>query len=294
MKQRSKRSDKGFNKFIVVFWAVALLVCLLPIAYVFSVSLSSKQAVESGKVLFYPVNATIASYKSLFRSNQVVVAIKNSMIIMLVGTMFSVIFSVICAYPLSKANLKGRKIVLGFILFTMFFKSGIIPRFVLMKQLGLVNTYFSVWLSNLASIFNIFILKTSFETVPKSLEEAAKIDGAGDARILFEVYLFLSMPAIISVALFYMVSWWNEYYTVMLFIHKSDMMPIVLRVQQMIETVSESFLTLSQKDAQMQQTIAGSSIKCAGIVVCMLPMVCISIPLQKYYIKGSILNINKE
>ena len=176
----------------------------------------------------------------------------------------------------------------------MFFRGGLIPNVILMKGLGISSTYWSVWLASLSSVYNIFVLKTGFETIPISYEESARIDGASDLRILLSIYLPLSIPVIIAITLFYIVSWWNEYYFALIFIHASDKLPIVIKVQQLIENMSDSLLSLSGDDLKMQQTIAASSIKSACIMICMLPILLISLPLQKYYIMGNFFSVNKE
>jgi putative aldouronate transport system permease protein len=294
MKRKIHKENFFFNAFNVVFWVIAVILCMLPIVFVFNVSVSDKISVNSGRVSLLPINFSLDAYKNIINDGQFMRSMKNSIVITLFGTLLSMLFTILCAYPLSKPNLKGRKVIIAFILFTMFFKGGMIPSVILVRQLDLMNTYFAVWLSSLTSIFNIFILKTAFESIPNSLEEAAKIDGANDVIILLKIYLRLSIPALLAVTLFYVVSWWNEYYMAMLFVHSSEKMPVVIKVQQMIENMGDNLLNLSGDEIEAKQKIAASSVKCAGIMLCMVPMLLLSLPMQKYYIKGNLVNINKE
>ena len=291
---KASKSDKTFNIFLWIFWIIVVCLSLLPIVYIINISLSSKTAVNSGNVFLVPVKATFNAYKSIFSDGQIVKSLINSAEIAIVGTILSVIFSILCAYPISKRKLPGRKIVIGMILFTMFFRGGLIPIVILMKGLGISSTYWSVWFAGLSSVYNIFVLKTGFEAIPESLEESAKMDGASDLMILLKIYLPLSIPVIIAISLFYFVSWWNEYYFALIFIHASDKLPIVIKVQQLVENMGDNLLNISGADLKMQQTIAAASVKSACIMICMLPILLISLPLQKYYIKGNFFNVNKE
>ena len=291
---KASRSDKAFNVFLCIFWIIVVVLAVLPIIYIINVSLSSKISVNSGNVFLLPIDASLNAYKNIFSDGQIVRALLNSAEITLVGTLLSVCFAIICAYPISKRYLPGRRIVIGMILFTMFFRGGLIPNVVLMRGLGITNTYWSVWLASHSSVYNIFVLKTGFESIPKSYEESARIDGASDLTILLKIYLPLSIPVLIAITLFYMVSWWNEYYFALIFIHASNKLPIVIKVQQLVENMGENLLNLTGEDLKMQQTIAAASVKSACIMICMLPILLISLPLQKYYIKGNFLGVNKE
>ena len=291
---KTSRSDLFFKVFLCIFWIIVVTLAIMPIIYIINISISSKIAVNSGNVFLLPIGASLNAYKSIFSDGQIVRSLLNSTIITLVGTFLSVCFTILCAYPISKRYLPGRSIIIGMILFTMFFKGGLIPNVILMRGLGISNTYWAVWFASLSSVYNIFVLKTGFESIPKSYEESARIDGASDLTILLKIYLPLSLPVLIAITLFYMVSWWNEYYYSLIFIHASDKLPIVIKVQQLIENMSDSLLNLSGEDLKMQQTIAASSVKSACIMICMLPILLISLPLQKYYIKGNFFNINKE
>ncbi len=291
---KASRSDKVFNVFLWIFWIIVVSLSLLPIIYIINISLSSKTAVNSGNVFLYPINATFNAYRSIFSDGQIVRSLINSAQIAVVGTILSVVFSILCAYPISKKRLPGRKVVIGMILFTMFFRGGLIPIVILMRGLGISSTYWSIWFAGLSSVYNIFVLKTGFEAVPESLEESAKMDGASDLVILLKIYLPLSIPVIIAISLFYFVSWWNEYYFSLIFIHASDKLPIVIKVQQLVENMGDNLLNVSGADLKMQQTIAAASVKSACIMICMLPILLISLPLQKYYIKGNFFNVNKE
>lgn len=169
--------------------------------------------------------------------------------------------------------------------FTMIFSGGTIPSFIVVKSLGLMNKYGALWLPGLITVYNLIVMKTFFEQMPESLEEAARIDGAGDILIFFRIVLPLSLATIATITLFYAVAWWNEYFNGMIYISSSAKMPLQVKLRQMIATVGEAQLTETDGDSP-DKKLAKDAVQAAAMVISTIPMLCIYPFLQKYFVKG--------
>lgn len=188
-KQKSSalsRKTKGefiYTVSIILFLGIASIIAIYPFLNVISTSLSSNSAINSGRISWYPIEFTLDSYKKVIADGQIIHSFSNSVIITLVGTLLNMIFTILAAYPLSRKRLMGRSIFLRMITITMVFSGGIIPTYLLVQKLGMLNSYTSLWFPGLIGTFNMFVLKTNFEEIPDALEEAASIDGANDIYI---------------------------------------------------------------------------------------------------------------
>ena len=198
---------------------VVVLVCLYPFLNVVAYSLSGNTAVLSGKVTFYPIDFQLSAYKEiLLKQTQIWTAMGISVTVTVLGTLLGLVLTVAAAYALSKEKLKGRGILSGFILFTMYFSGGIIPTFLVVKGVGLYDSISALVIPSAMNVFNFIVMRTFFKELPLELEEAARIDGANDMKILFKIALPLSMPIIATIGLFYAVSYWNDYFSALLYI----------------------------------------------------------------------------
>jgi len=204
-----------------------------------------------------------------------------------VGTFLNLVTTTLAAYSLSKRNLRGRKIFVGMIVFTMLFSGGMIPNFVLIKSLKLMNTYTGLWLMGLISTYNLIVMKTFFEGVPESLSEAAAIDGANEPTILFRVILPVSKPVIATMVLFYAVGWWNNYFNPMLYLSSTTKFPMMVKLKQMLDTAK--MIEVSSSEGLVQSTVAAETFKAASIMVVTLPIICVYPFLQKYFVKGAMI-----
>jgi putative aldouronate transport system permease protein len=282
---RTSASEKlfyGVNYFILVM--VGLL-CVLPLLHLASVSLSGKDAVLSGFVTFWPIAWTTESYETLFNGTPVVGAFMNSVTITIVGVLLSMIFTIFAAYPLSRKAFYGRRYLTLAIVFTMLFQGGLIPTYLVIKQLGLIDSYGALWLPSLVSTFNMLIMRSFFENIPEELEEAARIDGSGEWRMLFSIILPLSMPMIATVALFYGVHYWNSFFNVLIYMNTPDKYNLTVLIQQMVR--SQSVLQeLNSMSTEEVANITPEGIKAAGIMIMIIPMLIVYPLLQKYFVKG--------
>lgn len=286
------KSTKGERIFYAVNYCVltiAAIACLYPFLYIIATSLSSSRAVSSGEVYIWPVEINLEAYKQLLMDGQIFISMKNTVVITLLGTLFCLITTTLCAYALSKQRLRGRKLFTGLIVFTMLFNGGMIPSFLLVKSLGLMDSFWALWLTGLMSVYNMIVMRTFFQGIPDSLEEAAQIDGANDPYILFKVILPLSKSVLATITLFYAVGWWNTYFNAMLYISTTTKYPLMVKLKQMLDTAQ--MLTVQAgnsggtEGAGMTQ-IAAETFKSATILVSVLPIILVYPFLQKYFVKG--------
>ncbi|MBD0381501.1 carbohydrate ABC transporter permease [Paenibacillus sedimenti] len=282
-------SSKRSQVLIAILLAVFACATLFPFINVLAVSFSSSRAINAGEVYLWPIEFNLDAYRNLWLDGQLLVAMKNTVIITVVGTAFNMLFTVMAAYPLSKRRLKGRNIMLMAILFTMLFGGGLIPNFLLINALGLINSYWSLWLPALISAYNMFVMKSFFEGLPEEMEESAAMDGAKDLTILWKIILPLSLPVIAALTLFYAVGWWNSYLSVLIYIKSTDKLSVTVKLYQMIQNVSSELLSTTNGEGVSQTTITAESVRAAAIVIAILPILCIYPFLQKHFVKGVLL-----
>ena len=268
-----------------------LLACtmIVPFLRVISLSLSSGNAIISGEVMLLPRQFTFESYDNLVKGGQIFRSFGNTVIVTLVGTAINIAATILCAYPLSKKRLRGGGIFKGMIVFTMLFSGGLIPAFVLINNLNLMDTYGALWFPSLLSVYNMLVLLTFFRGIPDSLEESAAIDGANDLRILVQIILPLSMPVLATLILFYAVGWWNEYFGTMIFISSSRKHTLMIKLLQMIQHMSQAMLDKNKggAGAEMEaRTMTPEGVKAAAIVMTITPIMLVYPFLQKHFIKG--------
>lgn len=282
------RDTLGEKVFYGVNYAVLLLagiVCLLPLIHLTALSFSGKDAVLSGFVTLWPVEATAESYALLFNGTPIVRSFFNNVTITVVGVALSMLFTIFAAYPLSRKVFFGRRYVTLAIVFTMLFQGGLIPTYLVIKQLGLVDSYGALWLPALVSTFNMLIMRSFFENIPDELEEAARIDGCGEWKLLLQIMLPLSLPMLATIALFYGVQYWNSFFNVMIYINSPDKFNLPVLIQQMIR--SQALVTeINNSVHEEALNVTPEGVKAAGIILMIAPMLALYPFLQKYFVKG--------
>ncbi|MDF2835339.1 MAG: transporter permease [Paenibacillus sp.] len=263
------------------------LLALYPFWYVLVSAFSSSRAITAGEVSLWPVEFNIEAFVRLFEDGQLPAAMWNTIVVTAIGTLLNMILTILAAYPLSRKRLAGRGPLLMFIIFTMLFVAGVIPNFILVKMLGLIDTYWSLWLPAMISTYNMFVMKTFMEGLPEEIEESAAMDGASDWRILIQIMIPLCKPIMAALSLFYAVGWWNSYFHVLLYITKSDMQTLTLKLYQMILQVDQSLLSnLSGSEGVTQVVLTPEGIKAAAIVIAVTPILLLYPFLQKHFVKG--------
>ena len=281
------RGEKVFEAVMYVLVTLVALTMIFPLLNIIALSFSSERAVVSNEVGIWPVEFTTNTYVQVVKTTPIFLAIKNTVVLTVVGTAISMFCTICTAYALSKKRLYGRTVFLGVITFTMIVNAGLIPNFLLIKDLGLMNTYWAIWLPSAISTWNMLVMKTFFSALPDSLEESALIDGANDLRILWSIALPLSIPSIATITLFYAVGFWNSYFNVTLYISKSGLKVLQQVLHEVVSKVNDVMnqVQLDSNDAMMQP-MASESVQGAAIVIATLPIMCVYPFLQKYFVKG--------
>ena len=281
MKEKTRRISV-FTVLNYAFFTLVALLCLLPYLHIIAKSFSSNTAVVSGKVAFWPVDFGLEVYKYVFQDSLFWSAFGNSVFVTVVGTLLSMVVTVFAAYPLSKPDFRGRRVILLLYVFSMLFYGGTVPIYVFMQSLGLLNTLWAIIVPFIISQYNMLVMKTFFEGLPAAIEESARIDGAGHMRILFSIVLPLSLPSLATIGLFYAVGYWNNYYHAMLFITRQEVKPMQLYLYELISTATR----VSELDPEMAMSVSSAGVQAGSILVGTLPILLLYPFAQKYFISG--------
>ncbi len=285
---KESTGEKWFYVFNYAFLFILGLSCLLPLLNILAVSMSASGAIAGGRVFITPVDFTLFSYDRLIRGTQVLNAFKNSVLLTVFGVLLSMLFTLCAAYPLSKPYFYCNKFFTFFTVFTMLFGGGLIPTYLVVKALGLVNSYGAIWGLGLISTYNMLVMRTFFKGIPEDMEDAARIDGCGELRLLVQIILPLCLPVIATLSLFYAVGYWNNFMGVLIYITETKKYTLSVLIQQMIR--SQSLLQeTSGLQAEDIARFTPEGIQAAGIIVMVIPMMVLYPFLQKYFVKGVML-----
>lgn len=283
------KEDFIFSIIIGIFIFCTVVVTLYPLIYVVSASISEPDMVNSGKMWLLPKGITFEGYKRVFRNNEIWSGYLNTIIYTVLGTLVSLAITLPCAYALSIKTLPGRKFFSKLFLFTMFFGGGLIPLYLLLRDLHMLNTIWAVLLPPAASIWNVIITRTFFESsIPAGLEEAAKIDGCNVFETFFKIILPLSAPIIAVMALFYGVGRWNSYFNEMIFLNDRDRYPlqVILREILIITQMNTQNTSMSDAVSMAEQVKIAGIVKYAVMIVSTLPVITIYPFLQRFFVQG--------
>lgn len=288
------KASLGEKIFYAVNYFVLLVLglsCVLPLIHILSLSLSDSHSVLSGHVGLWPVGWTMESFLTLFRGTRIMDSFQNSVIITVVGTTIAMVVTTLTAYPLARKYFIGRRFFMLAFLFTMMFGGGTIPSYLVMKSLGIINTYWALWLPAAVNTYNLLVMRTFFMNIPDEIEDAARIDGCGEWRILANIVLPLSLPVIATLTLFNAVGFWNAFLAVLIYINETKNYNLTVLVQNMIQsqTVLQEVVASQMIQSDDSAQITPEGIKAAGIVVLTVPMVIVYPFLQKYFVKGVML-----
>lgn len=273
----------AFDYILIVFLTVFALLILYPFYNSVCVSLVSQADYIKTRFMLYPRNITFESYFVVFKNGSIFDGMKVTLIITLVGVLYNMLLTVLLAYGFSK-EFPGKKLFMMMIVFTMYFSGGLIPFYLLIKDLKLVDNIFSMILPSGVSIMYMTVIRQNFESLPAELEESARIDGANDLTILFRILLPLSVPILVTFALYYGVERWNEWYNGMLFIRSFEKRPLQLVLRGIIQTTGQAMVTNELE--QYNITPFSEGIKMACVVVTMTPIILVYPFIQKYFVSG--------
>ena len=262
------------------------LTCLLPFVNVAATSLSSKSAILSGKVSFWPVEMDTRAYKAIFSDPAMMRSLWFTVVITVIYTLFAMVLTILMAYPLTKKRLKGRKFFNFMALFTMYFSGGTIPIYLNIKELGLLDSPWSLILPGMLSTYNMIILKSFFTALPDSLEEAATIDGANDFQILLQIVLPLSMASLATLTLFYAVGKWNSFQDALYYIQTKAYQPLQLKLYHLIKGSQAVDIAAMEGGSSTVATDISESIEPASIIFATLPILVVYPFVQRYFVAG--------
>lgn len=289
MKSR-KIGGKVFDVFNYALLVLIAFVTLYPFLYVIFASLSDPvQLMGNSAPLWKPLGFSLAAYKKVFSNSSIYIGYANTIFYVVVGTAVNIIMTCIAAYVLSRKQFMLRRFFTLMFIFTMYFNGGLIPNYLLIKGLHLIDNRLALILPGAISTFNLMIMITGFEGIPKSLEESARIDGAGDWTILFQIIMPLAKPTIMVILLYYAVGHWNAWFNAMIYIRDASKRPLQLFLRDI--------LTRNQMGAMTGQTDiedVGQTIKYATILVSTAPILCIYPFIQKYFVQGVMIGAVKE
>ncbi|GHU14999.1 sugar ABC transporter permease [Spirochaetia bacterium] len=291
---KKTKVDHVFDVFNLALLFAVVVVTLYPFLYVVFASLSSStQFMAHDGILLAPVGFSLKSYAAVLRDPSIYIGYRNTIMYVVLGTAVNIFLTTLAAYVLSRRYLRLTKYIMILIIFTMYFSGGLIPSYLLMRNLHLDNTIFAVVLPGAISTWNLLILKTAFGAIPPSLEEAARIDGAGEWRILFQIIVPVSVPTLMVMCLFYGVHHWNSWFNAMIYLRDVQLHPLQLFLRKILIQNDLKAMTGGAADASEANDIA-VTIKYATIMVSTIPILVVYPFIQKHFVKGVLIGAVKE
>ncbi|MDP3177867.1 MAG: carbohydrate ABC transporter permease [Spirochaetaceae bacterium] len=288
---RERNRLEGF--LIGSFLVVVALTCILPLVHELALSLSSNEAVLSRKVALVPVEPTLNSYRQILKDGSVMRALGFSATLTAAFTAIAMALTTALAYPLTRPEFRHRKAVMTFVVITMYFSGGILPLYILIKSLGMMNTIWALILPLAVSPFNTIIMRTALSSIPESLTESALLDGASYFQILRRIVLPLSLPIIATLSLFYAVGRWNTFQDALFYITKTGMYTLQLKLTYIVLANSSPEVFMAE-GAESRLSVANAALTAATAMVATLPILAVYPWLQRYFIKGTMIGSIKE
>ncbi|WP_249308731.1 carbohydrate ABC transporter permease [Lederbergia citrea] len=284
---RESMIDRIFIGAIYIFLSLVLIAVLYPLIYIVSASFSSPSAVTAGRVWLLPVDPTILGYKTIFKNPQIIQGFSNSLFYTVAGTFISVSITIMLAYPLSRRTFYGRKFIMLLLVFTMIFDGGLIPLYLVVKNLNLIDTIWSLLLPSALAVFQVIIARTFFQsTIPEELVEASEMDGCSDIGFIFKVVLPLAKPIIAVLVLMYAVMKWNMYFDALIYLKSEELFPLQIILRSILILNADTSANI-QEMLKMQGL--KELMKYSLIVVSSLPVLVLYPFVQKHFVKGMLI-----
>ncbi|MEF3310156.1 carbohydrate ABC transporter permease [Paenibacillus sp. GYB004] len=286
--------DKWFGAVNATLLVFVSLIVLYPLIYVLSASISNPAAVLNGDMWLVPREITFAGYGKVFENKELLNSYGNTIFYTVLGTTINLVMTVMAAYPMSKRDLKGRNLLMAVMVFTMFFSGGLVPTYMLVKQLGMTNSFWALVIPSAVSVYNIIIMRTFFQSsIPGEIQEAAAIDGCSEMRILRSVVLPLSMPIIAVMILFYSVGHWNAYFNALIYLTAREDYPLQLILREILIQGQMEEMVNAGDSSHAKTLLDQEAVKYAVVVVANLPILLLYPFLQKYFVKGVLIGAIK-
>ena len=280
-------SDKIFYTVSGIILSFLLIITLYPLIYVLAASFSSGAAVAAGKGILWPVGFCLDGYQAVFNKPDIPRAYLNTIFYTVLGTFINVTMVMFAAYPLSRKKLAGRNVLMFIFTFTMFFNGGMIPFYILMKDLHLIDTIGAMVIPGALSVYNMIVARTFIQTsIPEELYEAASIDGCNDTQYFFQMILPLSKAVIAVIALFSAVGHWNSYFNAMMYLNRRELVPLQIILREILIMNQVDLSMVSDPELMAQLTQLADVLKYSLIVVSTVPILCVYPFAQKYFVKG--------
>ena len=285
------RDSRGYKTFTWLNGTFLVVLCgfmLYPFVTVLAQSFSSAGAVRAGLVNVWPVGFNLDTYKVVWNNDLFWSSYRNTVVYTIVGTTIAMVLTTLFAYVLAKHHLRGRKVLIGIAVFTMFFNGGLIPNYVLIQTLGMKNTMWAIVLPGAISVFNLLVMKSFFENQPKELEEAAQIDGLGWWGIFRRIVLPLSKAVLATMVLFYSVAIWNDWFAAFLYLDKQELFPVTLYLRNMIAGASSAASQGAAAAGSSKEAIS-ANIQAVTMILTIIPILCVYPFVQRYFVSGVML-----
>ncbi|WP_059049841.1 carbohydrate ABC transporter permease [Paenibacillus senegalimassiliensis] len=283
MLKKRNAKDWLLDGFIYLFMIALAVMTLTPFLNLLAKSVSEEWAVVSGKVTILPIGFQLETLKFVVTSSNFTSSLGISALVTVIGTVMAILLTAVTAYPLSKPQIPGVSFILILFVFTMLFSGGIIPNYLLIRELNLLNHLGSLILPGMISVFNLLVMKSYFEGLPEALEESAKIDGARTFTILFRIILPISSPVIATISLFYAVGYWNDFFSAMLYISDPALKTLQIYLKDIVINADLAALGMSPDD---MMNLPGEGVRAAAVIASTVPILCVYPFLQKYFVKG--------
>ncbi|MNI21244.1 L-arabinose transport system permease protein AraQ [compost metagenome] len=293
MKHRYTWGQNTFNLFNIAFLTALGLIMFLPFLNVIAQSLSSSKAIIEGNVAFWPKEFTWINYQYVFSDQSIWRAFGVSVYVTILGTIINLVATASLAYPVSRQEYKGRNVIVMMVLLTMIFSAPLIPNFILMKNLNLMNTLWVLMLPGAISAFNFFVMRSFFVQLPQELIDSSRIDGCGELRIISSIVIPLSKPVMASLGIFYAVGHWNSYMPALYYINKPALWPIQVKLKKLFETDDISIDPSSSVFSGLAHS-SPEGIKMAVIIIATIPIIMIYPFLQRHFVKGMMIGSVKS
>jgi multiple sugar transport system permease protein/putative aldouronate transport system permease protein len=279
--------DKIFIIIVYMLLVMLFVIVAYPLIYIVSASFSDPQAVISGKVVLWPVSPTLRGYTAVFKNHKIVTGFANSILYMVIGTLVNIVMTILCAYPLSRKEFTARNKLAAIFVFTMYFSGGLVPTYILVNKLGLINSPLAMIIPSAMSTYNMIICRTYMQnSIPDELYEAAQLDGCTPWKYLKRVVVPLCKPIIAVLVLYYGVAKWNSYFDAMLYLKKDFLQPLTIVMREILIQNKIDYTMIS--DAKVASEMQGLTqlLKYSTIVVASVPVLIIYPFVQKYFVKG--------
>ena len=288
---RDRTANRVFDTINFIVLTACVLVCLAPFLHIVAISLSSTRAITSGEVNLFPVELEWQAYVQVFTDSSMIRSLGFTILLTCLFTVLCMVLTIAAGYPLSKRNLKGRKLVMFIIVVTMFFSGGLIPEYILIRNLNLLDSIWALVLPGLINPFYLIILISFFNNIPESLEESAEIDGSSQYRTLISIVLPLSLPVIATLSLFYAVGRWNGFSDTLMYIQSPELYPLQLKLYQLIQ--NNMVTELMQMEGTQMHKMMPESLKAASVIFATVPILIVYPWLQRYFVSGVMLGAVK-